>query len=544
MRRHLSVCAAVLLLSTAAAAAQLCGSFDPMGPSFRVNGNNSYWQRDGVVDFKHDGTMIATAWTTGEDIWMRLFDGAGAPLTGDIFVIDTLSAGNQDQPSISIDANNRILVAWSDRNGYDGEAMGIYARIFDAAGVAQGTEFQVNVEWQASQFRPLIAPARGGGWVVAWTGRWDGDAFFAILDTNGTSTTGDVQINTFTNAAQVRPAPAVAADGTIFVAYSDSSGNGGVGSGLNVWGRVFNVFGVPQGAEFHLAGNLSAGDQREVRVAADFQGRFIATWEDEQNDSSSWGVYARRFDITGAPLGDPFRVNTTTAGSQRSPSLAADAAGNFVIIWEDSSSGDTEVVARRYGPQGQLLSGEMTINDSPTGNQTLPRVDTTFDGNDWVFIWEGPEVERDVFARRYVFTPTPDPVNYCSALPNSSGGPASIGWHGSPSVAVNGFVLTCTSAPASHNGLFIYSPDPVESPLGNGNVCVGPQTLGFVLRLPFVTTDLAGYAEHALDMTAPPHALGLILPGSTWFFQCWFRDLPAGGAFFNFSDGLQATFCP
>jgi hypothetical protein len=37
-------------------------------------------------------------------------------------------------------------------------------------------------------------------------------------------------------------------------------------------------------------------------------------------------------------------------------------------------------------------------------------------------------------------------------------------------------------------------------------------------------------------------SLGQIAPGSTRYFQFWFRDWPAGGAGTNLSDGLRLTF--
>ena len=49
---------------------------------------------------------------------------------------------------------------------------------------------------------------------------------------------------------------------------------------------------------------------------------------------------------------------------------------------------------------------------------------------------------------------------------------------------------------------------------------------------------------HALDLSDPPSAAGLITPGSTWNFQAWFRDPTDGLAGYNFSSGLQVTFCP
>ena len=36
-------------------------------------------------------------------------------------------------------------------------------------------------------------------------------------------------------------------------------------------------------------------------------------------------------------VGPEFRVNTYTTSSQRSPSAAADAAGNFIVVWESAS---------------------------------------------------------------------------------------------------------------------------------------------------------------------------------------------------------------
>jgi len=140
----------------------------------------------------------------------------------------------------------------------------------------------------------------------------------------------------------------------------------------------------------------------------------------------------------------------------------------------------------------------------------------------------------------------PDPAgfNYCTATPNSTGSPAVMSYSGSASVSANDLQLIASSAPADQNGLFIYSPDVAALPLENGVLCLGNTTLGFILRLPFVTTDTTGTMTHTLDNTSPPDRLGQIEPGSTWRFQAWFRDVPAGGAGFDFSDGLELLFCP
>jgi hypothetical protein len=140
--------------------------------------------------------------------------------------------------------------------------------------------------------------------------------------------------------------------------------------------------------------------------------------------------------------------------------------------------------------------------------------------------------------------PHPGPQTYCTALPNSTGVPGAIGFAGSSSFAANDLQLLASDLPAGNTGLFVSSPDAVSQPLGNGILCVGSATLGFVLRLDPLVIDGLGQVAYAYDNTAPPHPSGQVAPGETWYYQLWFRDPAAGGAFFNFTDGLCVTFCP
>ena len=53
-------------------------------------------------------------------------------------------------------------------------------------------------------------------------------------------------------------------------------------------------------------------------------------------DGSGFGVYAQRYNASGAAVGSEFRVNTTTASNQSAPSVAVDADGDFVVAWQSS----------------------------------------------------------------------------------------------------------------------------------------------------------------------------------------------------------------
>jgi hypothetical protein len=55
-----------------------------------------------------------------------------------------------------------------------------------------------------------------------------------------------------------------------------------------------------------------------------------------------------------------------------------------------------------------------------------------------------------------------------------------------------------------------------------------------------------GDISRNVDFNAAPMSsgTGLVLPGSRWNFQFWYRDPIAGGANFNLSNGLTAPICP
>jgi len=139
------------------------------------------------------------------------------------------------------------------------------------------------------------------------------------------------------------------------------------------------------------------------------------------------------------------------------------------------------------------------------------------------------------------------PYTYCVAAPHSQGPGAEIGWSGSTSVGTNDLTLTVQDAPSGNFGLFFYGPEATQIPFGDGFRCVGSGATGLFRLAPPVQTDGTGGAERLVDFTQPPAngGAGAILPGSTWYFQFWFRDpMGPGGGGFSLSNGLSVTFLP
>ncbi|HEV8378745.1 MAG TPA: hypothetical protein VGP99_07830, partial [Tepidisphaeraceae bacterium] len=161
---------------------------------------------------------------------------------------------------------------------------------------------------------------------------------------------GEVRVNTYTADYQTNPAVAADADGDYVIVWQSPQ------EGLNnagIYAQRFNASGIPQGGEIHVNVN-TAGAQNFPAVAMDADGDFVVAWRDNvQEGNNNGGIFARRFDAAGNPLSGEIHVNTATTGDQAVPSVAMDAAGDFVIVYESVvPSFAPDVYARRFDFNG------------------------------------------------------------------------------------------------------------------------------------------------------------------------------------------------
>jgi len=141
----------------------------------------------------------------------------------------------------------------------------------------------------------------------------------------------------------------------------------------------------------------------------------------------------------------------------------------------------------------------------------------------------------------------PEPRSYCTTSPNSVGDGALMGWLGTQRISVNDFTLLATGCPPGQPGLFFYGPMRIRIALGDGYLCVGARGVGLFRLGPPLTMSATGIAWRLVDFETPPAGSGpgVVLPGSEWNFQLWYRDpLGPGGSANNLSDGLVAWFVP
>lgn len=144
------------------------------------------------------------------------------------------------------------------------------------------------------------------------------------------------QVNTYTSYHQVAPWVAVAPTGDFVVVWTSDGSNNGDTSTFSVQGQRYASNGDSLGGEF-LVNTYTTNYQFHSSVAMDAEGDFVVVWESlgsDNGDTSSYSVQGQRYASNGAPVGGQFLVNTYTMNSQYRPAVAVSSAGDFVVVWE------------------------------------------------------------------------------------------------------------------------------------------------------------------------------------------------------------------
>ena len=197
-------------------------------------------------------------------------------------------------------------------------------------------------------------------------------------------TTGpEFQVNLVTVGPQTDAAVSASAGGSSIVVWSGQDGGG-----RGVVGRRFDPSGVPLGGEFQVNA-FTSGRQSQPSVAADAAGNFVVVWESEGQDGAGVDVFGRVFTAAGTPLSGDFQINSFTSGSQARPAVSADGAGNFVVVWESAGQDGAGpgIFGRRFSTMGTPIGGEFQVNMFTLNPQKFPSVSSSVSGT-FVVVWQ------------------------------------------------------------------------------------------------------------------------------------------------------------
>jgi hypothetical protein len=259
-------------------------------------------------------------------------------------------------------ANGDFVIVWTS-DFQDGSVDGMFGQRYNAAGVPQGGEFQINTFTAGIQGVSTLAMDANGNFVVVWKSELqDGSGYGSYgqrFNAAGVAQGGEFRINTTTTNDQQLPYVAISPTGDFVVAWASTNQDGG---GAGVFAQQYNAAGVPQGGEFQV-NTVTINNQTNPAVAIDPNGDFVIVWESLNQDGGGKGIYGQRYNSLGVPQGGEFQVNTYTTNDQSYPFVARDPNGNFVVVWTSNGqdgSGDG-VFAKRYDADGNTLQCSVCV---------------------------------------------------------------------------------------------------------------------------------------------------------------------------------------
>lgn len=151
------------------------------------------------------------------------------------------------------------------------------------------------------------------------------------------------------------------------------------------------------GAEF-LVNTSTTLYQYGPEVAADADGDFVVVWE--SSDGANEGIFGQRYNANGTRRGSEFRIDTS-GGYVGAPKVGMTPDGAFVVTWARQVPGQPyfDILARRYSSSGLAQGGEASANGATPADGGIHGLAAGVNGN-FVVVWK-TYYNADIQLRRY-----------------------------------------------------------------------------------------------------------------------------------------------
>jgi hypothetical protein len=165
---------------------------------------------------------------------------------------------------------------------------------------------------------------------------------------------------------------------------------------------------VPVGEEF-LVNIETVGIQDSPAIAADSAGNFIVVWENvAQPPFTDVSIRARRFESSGATIGTEFQINSESVRRFAGPDVAMAADGSFVVVWKDNRDGYDERIRSQFFDSDAMPTGssfyvdsESYYHDNYYGNYRGAPAAASDPAGGFVVVWSGGYRYQSTYPRLY-----------------------------------------------------------------------------------------------------------------------------------------------
>ena len=289
-------------------------------------------------------------------------------------------------------ASGAFLAVWTDA-GADAQDYKLFGRRSPGSGLPLDAEFRVNTTRPGFQYSPAVGMSPDGAAVVIWTSSDAGgrSLFAQRYDAAGAAVGAFFKVTSDAVVNRRYPAVARSAAGTTAVVWQGTVQSA---SGEDIFIQTFTAADAPIGGEARV-NTSTPGSQAFPDVAADAAGNALVVWGSPGGGGGvGLGIFGQRVSATAAPVGTEFQINTTTSGIPQRPAVAVSASGAALVVWEvqttTSSTTTYRVFGRRYDASGAAVGVEFPISDPSELTPVRPAVSMDPAG-DAVVVWSAPD---------------------------------------------------------------------------------------------------------------------------------------------------------
>lgn len=319
-----------------------------------------------VISMNQSGDFVIV-WKDGNTIFAQKYFADGTQNGSSIKIT---SEYNTYGPQVVMSNSGKFIVTWTSCDG----TFDVYARIFNAAGIAETEAFPVhNSDLTGDQYAPQIALAEDGKFIIVWADKRNGhfDIYAQLFAADGTPDGDNFKVSDDTGTAfQGSPAVSISSNGAFIVSWTDMRrGNN------DIYAQLYSASTAKLGNNFKINGDVGKADQHNSRVAF-YSDRIFFTWHDDRLPMQNNDIFARveKFDfyqgcllsgnvkekVTGLPLENiPVKVQSplgdlvaeTTTDANGDYSFNSLLSGNY-YVWADGR--------REFQPQYYPFSDDLS----------------------------------------------------------------------------------------------------------------------------------------------------------------------------------------
>jgi len=329
-------------------------------------------------------------------------------------VVSTESTDTSSNPSIAVDVAGNVHIAWEDETDYagSGEAWDIFYKRWNASTSTWITTEVVSTESTIVSNEPSLAVDAEGNVHIAWR-KWTGtdfDIFYKRWDSSTSLWTISEVVSTESTGYSFHPSLAIDGAGNVHTTWEDWTDYAGSGTDYDIFYKCWNVS-TSLWTTTEVVSTESILNSNYPTLTTDATRNVHIVWEDETNYAGAGGdydIFYKCWNVSTYSWTMTEVVSTESTDASSWSSLDADALGNANIVWQDSTDyagngTDWDIFYKRRDTSTSLWTTTEVVSTESTDDSYYPSICVDSSGCVFHVVWcdstdyAGAGTDTDIF---------------------------------------------------------------------------------------------------------------------------------------------------